>query len=115
MKYILTLIYIIFTTCALFVMKAGGDTLLLSFKNGITFKIGFLTLLGFVLYLISFLLWQKLLVTFDLSYIVPITTGICQCTVFIGGVLLFKETIAPINILGILLTIVGIVLIGFHR
>ena len=47
MKYILTLIYIIFTTGALFVMKAGGDTLLLSFKNGITFKIGFLTLLGF--------------------------------------------------------------------
>lgn len=115
MKYILTLIYIIFTTGALFVMKAGGDTILLSFKNGITFKIGFLTLLGFVLYLISFLLWQKLLVTFDLSYIVPITTGVCQCIVFIGGVLLFKETIAPINILGILLTIVGIVLIGFHR
>lgn len=115
MKYVLTLVYIIFTTGALFIMKVGGDTIVLSFKNGITFKIGFVTLLGFILYLISFLLWQKLLVTFDLSYIVPITTGICQCVVLIGSFLIFKESVSFINIVGIFFTIIGIILIGINR
>ena len=76
---------------------------------------GYITLLGFLAYLISFLLWQKLLVTFDLSYIVPITTGISQIIILLLGVLFFKEQIHWVGVVGVIITIIGITLIGFGK
>ena len=48
MKIVLTLIYICLTTLGLFLMKLGGNSLSLTFTNGVNFKIGFITLLGFL-------------------------------------------------------------------
>ena len=96
-------------------MKIGGDTFALTFKNGITFKMGYLTLAGFLLYLFSFLLWQRLLVNFDLSYIVPITTGISQIIILIAGYFLFKESIDLYKIIGVALIIIGVILITLKK
>ena len=115
MKYILIAIYICLTTGGLFFMKSGGDSLSLAFKNGITFKIGYITTIGFLLYICSFLLWQKLLATYDLSYIVPITTGIVQVIVLLLSTFYFKENINTLNIIGIILVIIGIILISIKR
>ena len=115
MKYLLTFIYILFTTGGIFCLKSGGESLSLSLKGGISFKIGYITTLGFLLYICSFLLWQKLLSTYDLSYIVPITTGIVQVIVLLLSYFLFKENINNINIVGIILVIVGVILISFKR
>lgn len=115
MKYILTIIYIALTTGGLFCLKAGGNSLSLSINNGINFKIGFITTLGFLLYIGSFLLWQKLLTTYNLNYIVPITTGVVQVIVLIISYFFFKETISTVNIIGIILVIIGVVLISIKR
>lgn len=115
MKYLLTTIYILLTTGGLFCLKSGGDSLLLSLKDGITFKMGFITALGFILYIFSFLLWQKLLATYDLSYIVPITTGIVQAIVLIISYFFFKESISVINVIGITFVIIGVILISIKR
>lgn len=115
MKYILTCIYIALTTGGLFCLKAGGDSLALSFKDGISFKIGFITTLGFLLYVCSFLLWQKLLATYDLSYIVPLTTGIIQIIVLMIGYFAFKETVSITNVIGIVAVIIGVVLISIKK
>ena len=66
MKYLLTLIYLVCTTGGLAFMKAGGDSLKLSFNDGFTFKIGLLTFIGFALYLVSFLLFLLLLKVLDI-------------------------------------------------
>ncbi len=115
MKIILTGIYVLLTTGGLFCMKLGGDSLSLSLKNEISFRIGFITALGFLLYIGSFLLWQKLIATYDLSYIVPIATGIVQIVVLIGSYFFFKENMSVLNIIGILLVIAGIVLISIRK
>lgn len=115
MKLILTIIYICMTTTGIFLMKLGGNSLSLTLQNEINFKMGYITLLGFLAYLISFLLWQKLLVTFDLSYIVPITTGISQIIILLLGVLFFKEQINWVGVVGVIITIIGITLIGFGK
>ena len=115
MKIILTLIYICLTTLGLFLMKLGGNSLSLTFTNGVNFKIGFITLLGFLSYICSFLLWQKLLVTFDLSYIVPITTGICQLLILLIGIFFFKEQINITGIIGAVLIIIGVVLLAIGK
>ncbi len=114
-KYILTALYICLTTTGIVLMKLGGNSLSLTLQNGISFKMGYITLLGFLAYLISFLLWQKLLVTFDLSYIVPLTTGICQIVILIIGMLFFHENINWLGIVGVILIIVGVVLLTYGK
>lgn len=115
MKYILTLIYIALTTGGLFCLKSGGNSLTLALKNGFNLKIGYITALGFLLYVFSFLLWQKLLATYDLSYIVPITTGIIQVIIILIGYFFFKESISIVNLVGIILVIIGVILISIKR
>ena len=111
-NYVITAVYILCTTSGLFLFKLGGDTLSFNIKNGVNFSIGHLTLCGFILYLVSFLLWQKLLVTNDLSYIVPITTGIVQIIILLIGHYFFHEVLTLQNIVGIILIIAGIILIS---
>lgn len=115
MKIILTFVYIVFTTLGLFLMKLGGDSLALTVKSGFSFKIGYITLLGFLSYIFSFILWQKLLVTYDLTYIVPITTGITQLVILLVGILFFKEAINIYGIIGALFVIFGVVLIALGK
>ena len=112
MKIVLSVLYIVFTSLGVLFMKLGGDSLSLSLKSMIQFKMGYMTLLGFVFYLGSFLLWQKLLVSYNLSFIVPVLTGISQVIVLLMSIFFFKESVNAYNIIGVILVIVGISLIG---
>ena len=114
-KYILTGVYILFTTTGLLLIKLGGDTFKVSLKPTFSFNMGYVTMIGFLCYIISFLLWQKLLVTFDLSYIVPIATGIVQVIVLLMGIFVFKEQINAMGIIGSIMIIIGIVLLAFGK
>lgn len=115
MKYLLTCIYLLFTTGGMFLLKAGGDSMQLSLVDGVMFKMKYITLLGFVFYVISFLLWQKLLVTYDLSYIVPITTGISQIIILVVGAVGFKEKINWMSVAGVLAIAVGVALVAYSK
>ena len=116
MKYILTILYITLTTLGIFFMKLGGNNpLSISLSKGFTLKIGYISILGFLFYICSFLLWQKLLVSFDLSYIVPITTGISQIIICLIGFFFFKENINLINVAGIIFLVIGILLISIKH
>ena len=114
-KYILTAVYIFFTTTGFFLMKLGGDSFKVALKPSLNFSMGYVTFLGFICYIISFLLWQKLLVTFDLSYIVPIATGIVQVIVLLIGIVAFKEQINITGIIGSIMIIIGIILLAFSK
>ncbi len=115
MQILLTVIYLLITTSAIILMKLGGNSISIITKGLLNFKIGYITLCGFVLYVISFLLWQKLLISFDLSYIVPITSGIIQILVLLAAYFIFNETITIQNVIGVLTVIVGIILITTGR
>ena len=112
-KYLLTIIYIIFTTCGITFMKLGGDSLSLSLSKGLNFKIGWVTLLGFLFYIVSFLLWQRMLVKYDLSTMVPIVTGISQIIIIIIGYTIFKESFSVQSIIGALIIVLGIIIMTF--
>lgn len=113
MKYILTVIYLLCTTGGMTLMKLGGDSISISFKDTFMFKIGRVTFFGFVLYLISFLLWQKMIVKYDLSVVVPIVTGIVQVLTLIIGNIIFKESMNFVSIIGASLIIIGIITMAF--
>lgn len=113
MKYLLTIVYIFFTTGGITFMKLGGDSLKLGLKDGFSFSMGWKTFVGFLFYLISFLLWQKLLVKYDLSVMVPIVTGIIQIIILIIGYAVFKESFNILSLVGACLIIAGIVVMVF--
>lgn len=112
-KYILTVVYILFTTGGLTFMKLGGDTLKVGLKGGFSFSMDWKTLVGFLMYIVSFILWQQLLVKYDLSKIVPIVTGIVQIVIMLIAAIVFKEEINVMGWIGAALIIAGIVLIAF--
>ena len=93
-------------------MKMGGDSLKLGLKDGFSFSMGWKTFIGFLLYLISFLLWQKLIVKYDLSVMVPIVTGIIQIIILLIGYIIFKESFNTLSIIGAILVIAGIVVMA---
>lgn len=115
MKYLISLFYLIFTSCGIVFMKLGGNSISLSFKEPIVFKIGSLTLIGLLFYIASFILWQRLVITFDLSYIVPIMTGITQIIILVASYYILKENISIQNIVGIVLIIIGICFIAIKK
>ena len=112
MKYLLVLVYILCTTGGITFMKLGGDSLKLGLKDGFSFSMGWKTFIGFLLYLISFLLWQKLVVKYDLSVMVPIVTGIIQIIILLIGYTIFKESFNALSIIGAGLVIAGIVVMA---
>ena len=113
MNYLSCCLYLIFTTCGVIFMKLGGDSLKFSVAaNGIAFKIGILTFLGFVFYLLSFILWQKLLVSYNISFIIPVLTSLSQILSVIAAFIIFKEPITTYKVIGIVLIIGGIALLS---
>ncbi len=113
MNVLLCVLYLVFTNLGVLFMKLGGNSLNVSFVGGFTFKIGLYTFLGFIFYLCSFVLWQRLLISYNLSYIIPILTGIAQILSCILAFSFFKETITIYNVLGIILVVSGIFLLSF--
>lgn len=112
LKYMLVAIYLILNALGTTLIKFGGDSLF-NFKNGnVSFSMNFTSAFGFVCYIISFLLWTKILTIFDLGYIVPIALGISQVLMFFIGFGVFDESFSIMGILGISFIIVGVIFLN---
>ncbi len=68
--------------------------------------------LGFVCYICSFLLFTKIVIMFDLSYILPICTGVSQVLILIASYYVFNEKISLYGIVGASLIIIGLVIMN---
>ena len=108
LKYILLVVYLIFTLCGLILVKKGGG-LPVSFENGITFSPpSLMFIVGVLCYGISFMLMLTLLPMFRLSFLTPATTGIVQVAILIASYFVFGEQIKAVNVLGCLLVVAGV-------
>ena len=94
-------------------MKQGGNPGTITFAEG-NFNISMSTIsaIGFVCYIGSFLLFTRLVVLFDLSYIYPLTAGIVQIVTLVISYLVFHEKISVNGIIGAILVIVGIIVMN---
>ena len=114
MKIVLICIYLCLTLSGLILMKKGGNPGSIKInKKDINLSMSPISALGFVCYLCSFLLFTKIVVMFDLSYIMPIVTGVIQVLTLILARIIFKEKITKLSIVGASLVIVGILLMNF--
>ncbi len=112
-KVICIALYIFLYLSGLILMKLGVNTGELVLNQGtLTFSINVISLLGLVCYILSFLVFTSIVVKFDLSYIVPLTSGVVQVLTLISGFIIFKENISIKGIIGAILIITGIVIMN---
>lgn len=116
MKYLLVIIYLILSVSGLVFMKIGGNSGSLQIISGnINFSINWISLIGFACYLLSFFLFTRIVIIFDLSYIMPICTGIVQIATLISGKIIFKEVITIQGIIGASIVIIGIIIMNLPK
>ncbi len=113
MQIILVLIYLVLTLSGLILMKFGGNPGSFSMADGnINFGISPISLIGFICYICSFLLFTRIVVLFDLSYIMPLTTGIVQVLTLVASKVIFKENFSTQGIIGASIVIIGILIMN---
>ncbi len=114
MKLIVIIIYLLLSSGGLILMKLGAEQMsIIVSKNVFNCSMSWISILGFICYIGSFLLFSFVLVRkFDLTYIMPIITGISQILVIIAGLAIFKEHINNYGIVGICLVIFGIIFLN---
>ena len=114
MKFIFIGIYLILTISGLILMKLGGNSGTIAVANKeLTFGISLISALGFICYIASFILYTKIIMMFDLSYIVPITTGIAQILTLVASSFILKEEISIKGIIGACIIIAGIIIMNW--
>ena len=109
---ILIAVYLCLTIAGVILFKMGTQKeFIVSISAGVfNLKMSLLSILGLVCYLCSFLLSK-----FDISYIVPVTTGIVQVATFILAVLIFKETVTTPKVAATILILIGIIIMNIKQ
>lgn len=116
MQYVLILVYLVLTVAGLVFMKLGGNPGTLALKDGtITLGMSVVSGIGFICYLCSFLLFTRIVVMFDLSYIYPIVTGVVQILTLIASAVVFKEHMSVQSVIGAIIIIAGIIIMNFKK
>ena len=114
MRIIMVIAYIIFTVSGLILMKKGGNAGKITMGSGeLAFSISWVSALGFICYIISFLVFTRILMMFEnVSYISPICTGIAQACTVIASIIFLKESFSGATIGGAALIIAGVIVMN---
>ena len=116
MKLILVLAYLVFSILGLILMKKGGNAGSIGFNDGnVGLSFNIISFVGIIFYVISFLLYTKVVTTFDLSYINPIITGVSQVLILLASWSILKETISKQGIIGAIIIIIGILVMNIKK
>lgn len=117
MKILMIIFYLIFTVSGLILMKKGGNAGKISISAGeFDFNISLISALGFICYIISFLLYTRIVMMFEnLSFISPICNGISQALIVLASWLILKEQITGLNIGGAALIIAGVIIMNLNK
>lgn len=116
-NYVLIGVYVILAVLGVTLFKLGAEKeILVSISKGMfSFKISLISLLGLLCYICSFLLYMFLISNFDLTYIVPVTTGVIQVATIAMAVMIFKEALTLSKVAGTVLVLIGVTIINFKK
>jgi drug/metabolite transporter (DMT)-like permease len=109
--------FFIFTCAGMVFIKLGGQPSHHTFFTVpvIDFKLSAISLIGFLLYGLSFVLYSSLLTKYDLTFLNPVTIGITAILIFFCGTIFFNESVTIAKIVGLTLILSGVLLINFFK
>lgn len=107
-------IYVLCSAFALTLIKMGGNRAAsLTLSDGIVdMRLGTLMIVGFVLYVVSFLISMAILPRFDLSFFYPVSAGLIYIFVCLFAFFFLKENFSSTKLIGLSLILAGIVVMN---
>jgi hypothetical protein len=111
MNYIILILYAIFAVTGSNLMKLGGTMAKSINIPIIDINISLLSIVGFISYGISFVLYFILLNKFELSFVSAMTLSLVYSLLFLSSIFLFHETFTMSKLFGFLFILIGALLI----
>jgi len=111
------ILYFFFACAGMIFIKMGGQPshgTLLTLPI-INLNISLMSLVGFVSYAISFILFAALLGKYELSFLNPLTIGVVSILIFISAVVFFGEVITIAKAAGLALILIGVLIINLMK
>ena len=84
-------------------------------KFGLSVQISWLSLLGMFLYIMSFLIYLSMVSKMQLSYLMPISTGVIYLLTMVVSMIVFKDQMTASKLMGAGLVLAGIILMNVKR
>ncbi len=115
MKLWAIILYLLSGILGIVLLKFGGSQINLkpSFIIPIIdVRINYITLIGFICYAISFLIFVSIISKSEISIMIPAISGILNVLVVISGIFIFKEHATVYTLIGAFLVISGVFLMN---
>ncbi len=117
MFVVILAIYALLSVGGLTVFKLGTQRAMsLGVTNiGLSLQVSWLSLVGLLMYICSFLIYMGLVSKIQLSYLTPISTGVVYILTLVSALIIFHEPVTTIKLVGMLFVLVGIVLMNIKH
>lgn len=117
MSELIIALYVLATSSALIVLKLGAKhgAPIQILDGRLHFNLTWQSLVGIILYGVSFLIYMYLISKFDLGYIIPLTTALVYIIIFTASFLVFKESFTLIKIIGIAFIVTGLIFLNLKK
>ena len=114
MQLVIMIIYVLCSVSGLVLFKLGSTEALTleATQSFFSLKISWLSILGLILYIISFLIYMGLVSKNNLSYLLPVVTGALYLLTMHSDLRIFKESIHYVQLIGSALILLGLVLMN---
>lgn len=114
MQLIMILIYVVCAIFGIVFFKLGANEAFSVTVSHtlISLRISWLSVLGLLLYLCSFIIYMFLIAKNQLSYLIPVLTGVLYILTFLSSVIVFKEDVHLQHYIGSIFILLGIVIMN---
>ncbi|MGY3746854.1 hypothetical protein ACWN8P_06310 [Vagococcus salmoninarum] len=107
------IIYVILSSMGIILFKLGASDASISLTKGIfNFHMSYISMIGLLCYLLSFILWMYIIANKNVSYIVPLGLGLTNVMILVGSYFILGESISLMNIVGAGVILVGVMIIS---
>lgn len=114
MFVIILVLYALLSVGGLTLFKIGAQRAMNVCITGtvLSLQISWLSLVGLMMYVCSFLIYMGLVSKIQLSYLTPITTGVVYTLTLAVAILVFHEPMTTLKLVGVLFILCGIILMN---
>lgn len=110
------IIYLFCTVGGLTLVKVGSDAnQFVASSHFFNLQLSYTTVIGLLLYIVSFIMWIVIVQHFNLSYIQPLTTGLSYILIIAASIFILKEHITPYQWGGLAFILIGVVLMNIKK
>ena len=114
MIYLVLAVYALLSVGGLTLFKLGAQRAMNVSITGtvLSLQISWLSLIGLMMYVCSFLIYMGLVSKIQLSYLTPMSTGIVYTLTIAVAILVFHEPMTTFKLIGILFVLCGVILMN---